>query len=66
MLAASYERESARLAAVRRFAADPAAPPLPIDPLDAAYAVRWLELTDGGVVLPPWSALLGAEADVAG
>jgi hypothetical protein len=65
MLAASYERESARLAALRRFAADPAAPPLPMDPLDAAYAIRWLELTSGGA-LAPWPALLGAEAEAAG
>lgn len=58
MLVASYERESARLAALRRFSSDPAAPPLPLDPLEAAYAVRWLELTDGGVALPPWSAFV--------
>jgi hypothetical protein len=63
MLVASYERESVRLAALRRFATDPSSPPLPLDPLEAAYAVRWLELTDGGVALPPWSALVGAEAD---
>jgi len=62
MLVASYERESARLAALRRFASDPAAPPLPLDPLEAAYAVRWLELSDG-VALPPWATFVGGEAD---
>ncbi len=66
MLVASYERESARLAALRRFASDPASPPLPLDPLEAAYAVRWLELSHGGVALPPWTALVGPEADAPG
>jgi hypothetical protein len=63
MLAASYERESARLAALRRFASDPAAPPLPVDPLEAAYAVRWLELTDGGAALPPWAVLMAPDTE---
>jgi hypothetical protein len=58
MLVASYERESARLTLLRRFAADPAAPPLPLGPLEAGYAVRWLELSDGGVDLPPWRAFI--------
>ena len=47
MLVASYERESARLAVLRRLASDPSSPPPPLDPLEAAYAVRWLELADG-------------------
>jgi hypothetical protein len=58
MLVASYERESARLTLLRRFAADPAAPPLPLGPVEAAYAIRWLELSDGGVALPPWRAFI--------
>jgi hypothetical protein len=61
MLVASFERESTRLAALRRLAADPAVPPLPMSPLEAAYAVRWLELDVGGAVLPPWSSFVGAE-----
>lgn len=61
MLAASYEREGARLAALRRLAAEPALPTLPLDPLEAAYAVRWLELTEGGRPLPPWATLVGPE-----
>ena len=63
MLVASYERESARLAALRRLASDPAAPPGPRDPLEAAYAVRWLELSAGGVALPTWATFVGADAD---
>ena len=63
MLVASYERESARLTLLRRFAADPAAPPLPLGPLEAAYAVRWLELNDGGAVLPPWPAFVTPRPD---
>jgi hypothetical protein len=59
MLAASFERESARLAGLRRLAADPAVPPLPVGPLEAAYAIRWLELADGGIALPPWRAFIG-------
>ena len=66
MLVASYERESVRLALLRSFAADPAAPPLPLDPLEAAYAVRWLELSDGGAVLPPWAALVAPEVEAPG
>jgi len=66
MLVASYERESARLAAIRRLAADPAAPPPPLDPLEAAYTIRWLELADGGVPLPPWASFVGGEADAPG
>jgi hypothetical protein len=58
MLVASFERESSRLAALRRLAADPAAPSLPLDPLDAAYALRWIELADGGAPLPGWPELL--------
>jgi hypothetical protein len=58
MLAASFDRESVRLAALRRLIADPAAPPLPLGPLEAAYAVRWLELSDGGADLPPWRAFI--------
>jgi hypothetical protein len=61
MLVVSYERESARLAALRRLAADPAARPLPLDPLEAAYAVRWLELADGGGALPAWASLMEGE-----
>jgi hypothetical protein len=58
MLAASFERESARLAALRRLAADPAIAPLPVCPLEAAYAIRWLELADGGMALPPWRTFI--------
>jgi hypothetical protein len=58
MLAASFERESTRLAALRRLAADPTVPPLPVDPLEAAYAIRWLELADGGTALPSWHAFI--------
>ncbi len=58
MLAASFERESARLAGLRRLAADPTVPPLPVDPLEAAYAIRWLELSDGATALPPWRAFI--------
>jgi hypothetical protein len=54
MLVASYERESARLAALRRLAADPAAPPAPIDALEAGYVIRWLELGSPGGTLPAW------------
>lgn len=61
MLADSFEREGARLAALRRLAADPALPPLPVDPLEVAYAVRWLELTEGGRPLPRWSIIVGTE-----
>ncbi len=61
MLAASFERESARLAAVRRLTANPTAPPLHLDPLEAAYAIRWLELADGGTALPPWQAFVEGE-----
>ena len=57
MLAASYERESSRLVALRRLAADPGAPPLSIDATDAAYAVRWLELATDGAPLPSWADL---------
>ena len=66
MLVASYERESARLAALRRLAADPSAPPPPLDPLEAAYAVRWLELSDGGVALPSWPEFVADEVEAAG
>jgi hypothetical protein len=65
MLVASFDRESARLAALRRLAADPASPPLPLGPLEAAYAVRWLELSDGGVDLPPWPAFVAPGPDSA-
>ncbi len=58
MLAASFERESVRLAVLRRLIADPAAPPLPLGPVEAAYAVRWLELSGGGVDLPSWHAFI--------
>ena len=58
MLVASFERESARLAALRRLVADPTVPPLPVDPVEAAYAIRWLELADGGTALPPWRAFI--------
>jgi hypothetical protein len=64
MLVASYEREGTRLAALRRLVSDPAAPPLPLGPLEAAYAVRWLELADGGVARPSWSTLVGTEPDI--
>jgi hypothetical protein len=65
MLVASYERESTRLAALRRLAVDPAATPPPIDPTDAAYAVRWLELRDAAGPLPAWRDLVtgGLRAD---
>jgi len=66
MLIASYERESARLAALRRLVADPAAPPPPLDPLEAAYAVRWLEMSDGVVALPPWATFVGEESEAKG
>ena len=65
MLTASFERESTRLAALRRLAADPAVPPLPMSPLDAAYAVRWLELAAGGDALPAWLVLVGGDAAAA-
>jgi hypothetical protein len=58
MLVASFERESARLAALRRLAVDPTIPPLPVDPLEAAYAIRWLELADGGTALPSWRVFI--------
>lgn len=61
MLVASYERESSRLAALRRIAADPAAPPSPLDPIEAAYAIRWLELASGGAPLPTWTDLVSCE-----
>jgi hypothetical protein len=54
MLAASYERESSRLVALRRLASDPGAPPLVIDATDAAYGIRWLELATDGEPLPSW------------
>jgi hypothetical protein len=66
MLVASYERESSRLAALRRLAADPATPPSPVDPIEAAYALRWLELAPGAVPLPPWSELVGRERRAVG
>jgi hypothetical protein len=59
MLVDSFERESTRLAALRRLARDPGAPPAPLDPVEAAYAVRWLELAEGGVPLPGWADWLG-------
>ena len=59
MLVASFERESGRLAALRRLAADPATPPLPLDPSQAAYAIRWIELADDGAPQPPWAELVG-------
>jgi hypothetical protein len=65
MLSASFERESTRLAALRRLAVNAAAAPLPMSPLEAAYAVRWLELADGGDALPPWVAFVGAEPEAA-
>jgi len=55
MLVASFERESARLAALRRLALDPSTPPAPLDPVEAAYAVRWLELAEDGAPLPDWA-----------
>lgn len=60
MLVASFERESARLAALRRLALDPSTPPAPLDPVEAAYAVRWLELAEGGVQVPSWAEWAGA------
>ena len=66
MLVASYERESVRLAALRRLAADPAAPPPPLDPLEAAYTVRWLELSGGTGALPPWASLMTATGEPLG
>ncbi len=65
MLSASFERESTRLAALRRLAVDAAAAPLPMSPLEAAYAVRWLELADGGDALPAWLVLVGGDAAAA-
>ena len=59
MLVSSFKRESARLAALRRLARDPGAPPAPLDPVEAAYAVRWLELADGGSLLPAWAEWAG-------
>jgi hypothetical protein len=61
MLVSSFERESARLAALRRLACDPSAPPAPLDPVEAAYAVRWLELADDGAPLPAWAEWVGTE-----
>jgi hypothetical protein len=61
MLVASYERESGRLATLRRLAADPTTPPSPVDPIEAAYALRWLELAPGAAPLPSWSELVGRE-----
>lgn len=55
MLVVSFERESARIAALRRLPLDPSAPPAPLDPVEAAYAVRWLELAEGGIPLPAWA-----------
>ena len=66
MLVASYERESSRLAALRRLASDPTTPPSPVDPIEAAYALRWLELAPGAAPLPPWSELVGRESRAAG
>ncbi len=66
MLVASYERESTRLAALRRLVSDPSGPPPAVDPIEAAYAVRWLELADGAGPLPPWSSIVGAPADSGG
>ncbi len=62
MLVDSFEREGARLADLQRLAVDPASPPLPIGPLEAAYAVRWLELAEEGVPLPAWAAWLARTA----
>jgi hypothetical protein len=61
MLVASFERESARLAALRRLALDPSTPPAPLDPVEAAYAVRWLELAEDGAPLPEWAAWADAQ-----
>lgn len=65
MLAASFARESAHLEALRRFAIDPSAPPIEANALEAAYAVRWLELSDGGRALPPWATFMSPEAEPA-
>ena len=52
-LAASFEREAARRSAVHGAAADP---------LDLAYAVRWLELEPMGPrPIPGWTEWLPAE-----
>jgi hypothetical protein len=61
MLVASYERESSRLTALRLLAADPAAPRPPLDAIEAAYAVRWLELAEGAGPWPAWRALVAGE-----
>ena len=34
---------------------------LPLGPIRAAYAIRWLEL-GGGATLPSWSQLVGSRA----
>lgn len=61
MLVASYERESSRLTALRLLAADPAAPRPPLDAIEAAYAVRWLELAEGTGPWPAWQELITGE-----
>jgi hypothetical protein len=61
MLVASYERESSRLTALRLLAADPAAPRPPLDAIEAAYAVRWLELANGARPWPAWRELVAGE-----
>lgn len=66
MLVSSFERESARLAALRRLARDPSAPPAPLDPVEAAYAVRWLELAGDGAPLPAWAEWAGTEPRLPG
>jgi hypothetical protein len=61
MLVASYERESSRLTALRAMAAAPAAPRPPLDSIEAAYAVRWLELAQGADPWPAWWVLVTGE-----
>jgi hypothetical protein len=66
MLVASYERESSRLVAMRRLASDPSAPPLEMNPTEAAYAIRWLELAADGASLPAWADLARDQGRTAG
>ena len=58
-LASSYGREAGRRVADGR----PTAPADPITPLQVAYALRWLELTDPEPRAPAWPELLDGPLD---